>query len=129
MVIAELLHQTYLRLLLHRLVGRAVLTHTEGIVSPDELDREFHQSRHPDGRFHIVGEYEESAAGRDHAAVKCHTYAAAGHRKLGHAGLEEGATEVVCSQGASLLEEAVGLVGVGKVRGSAYHIRNLLGED
>ena len=112
----ELLHKADLCLLLNRLVGRAVLTYAECVVRPDKLDRELHQGCHTHCWLHVVREYEEGTAGRDDTSVESHTYAAAGHGKLRHTSLEECAAEIVAGDRVGLLEESVGLVGVGKVR-------------
>ena len=114
MVVLQLLHQAYLCLLLNRLVGRSVLTDTEGVVGPDELDGHFHQGCHTYGGLHIVGEDEEGAAGGDDTTVEVHTDTHTGHGELSHTGLEESTLEVTALQTLGLLQETVGLVGVGE---------------
>ena len=128
-MVLQLLHQADLCLLLNGLMGRTVLAYAEGVVCPDELHRQLHEGSHADGGLHVVGEYEEGAAGGDDAAVEGHADAAAGHRQLSHAGLEEGAAEVAGLEGVGLLQEAVGLIGVAEVGRGADHVGNLLGED
>ena len=58
--------------------------------------------------------------------MQSHAYAAAGHRQLGHACLEEGAAEVAAHQVVGLLKESVGLVAVAQVGRGANHVRHLL---
>ena len=60
--------------------------------------------------------------------MQVHADAHARHGQLAHASLEEGAREVVFSQGLSLLQEAVGLVAVRQVCRGAYHVGHLLGQ-
>jgi len=60
--------------------------------------------------------------------MKHHTDTDVGHCQLAHAGLEEGTTEVSFDKACGFLEEAVGLVGIGKVGGGADHVGNLLGQ-
>ena len=91
MVVSELLHEAYLGLLLHGLVGGAVFAYAEGVVCPDKLDGHLHEGGQAHGGFHVVGEDEEGGAGGDDAAVQVHADAHAGHGELAHAGLEEGA--------------------------------------
>ena len=128
MVVLQFLHQTNLGFLLDRLVGRTVLANAEGIVSPDELHGQLHQGSHTYGGLHVVGEYEEGAAGGDDATMQGHTDAAAGHRQLGHASLEESTAEVALHDVVGLLEEAVGLVRVRQVGRGADHVGYLLGQ-
>ena len=98
-------------------------------MSPDELYRNTHESSHAYCWFHVVGEHEECATGGYYASVQIHTYTYACHCQFAYASLEECAGEVVGSQVVCLLEEAVGLVGVAKVGGRAYHVGHLLGKD
>ena len=124
-MVLQLFHQANLCLLLYRLVGRSVLTHTECIVSPDELDRNLHQGCDTNSWFHIVGEYKECTHCCYHATVKHHTDTHICHGKLGYTSLEECSREVTTYHALGLLEEAVGLVGVREVGRSADHVRNL----
>ena len=82
-------------------------------MGPDELHGKLHEGCHTNGWFHVVGEYEEGSASGDNTAMKCHTDAAASHGKLGHTCLEEGSGEIAFGKGVGLLQEAIGLVGIG----------------
>ena len=115
MVVLQLLHQADLCLLLNRLVGRTVLTDTEGVVGPDELHGQLHEGSHTNGGLHVVGEYEEGTASGDDTTVEGHTDAAASHRELSHTSLEEGTAEVATNEVVSLLQEAVGVIRVRQV--------------
>ena len=107
----------------------AVLANAECIVSPDILDGEFHEGRDAHGGFHIVGEYEECAASADDTAVEGDTVHHRGHGELGHTCVEEGAREIAFLEGMCLLEEGIGLVGVGEVGRRDNHVADLLGQD
>ena len=122
MVILELLHQANLCLLLYGLMGRSILTDTEGIVRPDELHRELHEGGHAHCWLHVVGEDEERTAGSYDPTMQGHTDAETGHRQLSYPRLEEGTTEVSTAQSSSLLEEAIGLIGVREVGGGYDHV-------
>src|SRR5699024_7236757 len=56
--------------LLDRLVSRAVLAETDGVVRPHVERRDVHQRRQADRRAHVVGEDEERATVRAGAAVQ-----------------------------------------------------------
>ena len=106
----ELLHETDLCLVLNRLVSRSILTYTECVVSPDELNWELHESCHTNYREHILAEYEECTASWDNTTVESHTYTATCHCELSNTCLEECTREVACLESVSLLEEAVSLI-------------------
>ena len=53
-VVLEFLHEADLCFLLNGFVGRTVFANAEGIVCPDELDGDFHESSHADGGLHVV---------------------------------------------------------------------------
>ena len=127
-MVAQVLHQANLRLVLDRLVRRAVLAYAERVVRPDIDHVQVHQCREADGRLHVVREDEEGAAGRNHAAVQCHTVHDAGHRQLRHAGLEEFAAEIALREGFGLFQEAVGLVRIRQVGRSDDHVLHPLGQ-
>ena len=129
LVVFQFFHQADLGFLLYRFMGRTVFTYTEGIVCPDELHGNFHQGCHTYGRFHVVGEYEESSASGDYTAMQCHTDTATCHSQLGNTGLEECTAEVTFLEGMCFLEESVCLVGIGKVGRSNNHIFYLSGES
>lgn len=99
----QFFHQADLGFLLYRFMGRTVFTYTEGIVCPDELHGNFHQGCHTYGRFHVVGEYEESSASGDYTAMQCHTDTATCHSQLGNTGLEECTAEVTFLEGMCFL--------------------------
>ena len=125
-MVLQLLHKTDLCLLLNWLMGRTILANAECVVCPDELNWQLHEGSHTYGWLHIVGEHEECTASWDYTTVKCHTDAAASHGELGNTCLEERAAEVALYESLCLLQEAVGLVGVGEVGRSADHVWNLL---
>ena len=54
-------------------MGRAVFAQADGIVSEDIDNRQFHQSRQPNGRPHIVGENQKGAAVWDQRLAECQT--------------------------------------------------------
>ena len=84
-------------------------------MGPNELHGNAHQGGDANGGLRIVGEDEEGAHGGDDTTVEHHADAHVGHGELCHTGLEEGAAEVAFLQGVGLLQEAVGLIGVGEV--------------
>ena len=129
MMVVQFLHETDLCLLLDGFVRRTVFADTESIVRPYELNRQFHQGSHADRRFHIIAENEEGAAGRDDTAVERHTDHDAGHGEFRHTGLEELTGEIAFLEGVGLLEEAVGLIRVGEVRGRNNHVTYVLREE
>ena len=114
-MVLQLFHQTNLHFLFNRFVCRSVFTYAEGIVRPDELNRLFHQGSHSDSGFHVVGEYEECAAGYDYTSVERHADTYASHRQFGNTGLKECTTEIAFYECMCFLQEAVGLVRIGKV--------------
>src|SRR5574344_2857721 len=109
-MVLEFLHEANLCLLLYRLMSRAIFTHTECVVSPDELDWKFHKGCHTNSRFHVVRENKESTACRDDTSVESHTDAAASHSELCHTCLEECSREVTLCECMSLVQETVCLV-------------------
>ncbi len=94
--------------MLHRLVGRPVLTHADAVVGEDVDDRRFHQRRQANGRPHVVGEDQERAAIGTHAAVQGHAVEDAAHGVFAHAEANVAAGEVTPPQVAGPLQ--VGLV-------------------
>ena len=128
-MVLQFLHQTNLCFLFYGLVGRTVFTYTECIVCPDELHGQFHQGSHTNGRLHVVREYKEGTACRNHATVQSHTDAAASHCQLSHTSLEECTREVATDNVVRLLQETVSLIGVREVGRSANHVGHLLGEN
>ena len=125
MMVLQLFHQADLCLLFNRFMSRTVFAYTECVVCPNEFHRNLHQSCHTYGRFHIVREYEECTASSNDTAVEHHTDAAAGHGQLGYACLEKRTAEITGSKGVCLLQEAVGLIRIGKVGRSANHVGHL----
>ena len=51
-----------------------------------------------------------------------HTDAATSHGQLGYTGLEERTAEITGGESVGLLQETVGLIGIGKVGGSDDHV-------
>ena len=88
-MVLQLLHETYLCLLLYWLVSRTILTNAECIVGPYELDWKLHEGCHTDSWLHIVREYEEGTTSWDDTTMKSHTDATACHSKLCNTCLEE----------------------------------------
>ena len=107
----------------------AVFAYTEGVVRPDIFHRLLHKGCHAHGGLHIVREYEECATTAPYAAVESDTVHDTSHGELAHAGLKECAGEVAFGESVGLLEEAVGLVAVGKVGRRYDHVANFLGEN
>ena len=128
-MVMQFLHQTNLCFLLHRLVRRTVLTYTEGVVAPDELNRQLHKCRHTNSRFHIIAEHKERTTCRDDTAVQRHTDTYARHRELTHARLQELTAEITLLQRMGLLQETVRLIGVREVSRRNDHITYILSEE
>ena len=128
-VVSEVFHQADLGFMLDRLVRRTVLANAERVVRPDIDHVQAHQRRKTHCRFHVVREDEERAARRNHTPVQRHAVGHAGHRQFRDSSLKEFAAEVALREGLGLLEEAVRLVRVRKVRRSHDHVLDRLGED
>ena len=92
-MVLELLHETNLSFLLHRLVCGAILANAECVMCPDKLDWHSHKGCHTDGGLHIIREDKECAASGDNTSMQVHTNAYASHGELAYACLEEGTTE------------------------------------
>ena len=70
--------------MLHRLMGGAVLTETDGIVGPDVDDRHFHQRAEAQRRAAIVGEDQETRGIRPESGER-HAVRDGAHGVLPHA--------------------------------------------
>ena len=127
-VIFEFLHEANLGFLFHWLVGRTILTNTKSIVTPDELDRKFHQGCHTNSGLHIVGENEERAHSRPHPSVQSDAKTDASHGQFADAGLQETSRKVIARDDAGVLEEAIRFVGIAEVCRRDNHIFHLFGE-
>ena len=108
--VVELLHETYLRLLLYRFVSGTVLTHAERIVAPHIFHRKLHKSRHAHCRFHVVREHKECAARTYETAVYRDAVHNHCHGKLAHTGMQKRPDEITVCKGMSMLEKTVSLI-------------------
>ncbi|KAF5041062.1 hypothetical protein DSECCO2_526960 [anaerobic digester metagenome] len=107
-------------------MGGSVLSYPEGIMRPDIFDRQSHQCRKPDGRFHIIAEHEESAAGGPYPAMQGNAVTNGRHGQFTDARLQECTAEIAFGQRFGLFQEPVGLVAVGKVGRRNNHISHVL---
>ena len=124
----EVFQQADLGFMFNRLVSGAIFAHAEAVVSEHVLDREAHQGRHTDGRLHEVAEHEEGGTNRIQTAVEGDSVTDGTHGQFGHAYLHEGSLEVVRAENARLVEEGLGVVGVGKVCRTADDVVEILGQ-
>ena len=114
--------------MLNRLVGGTILAHTESVVGPDELHGHAHQGGQTNSGLHVVGEHEERTASGDDTTMEHHADTHVCHGQFTHACLEEGSREVAMYHAGGLLQETVGLIGVGEVGGCANHVGHLLSQ-
>ena len=124
-MVLKFLHQTYLSLVLNRLMRRTIFANAESVVSPDELDGKFHQRGHTDGRLHIIGEDKERPHRGDDSAVQSHTDAKAGHRQLRHSCLKETSGEIAFLNNVCVGEKTVRLVRITQIGRRADHVLHI----
>ena len=121
-MVLQLFHQANLRFLFHRFVRGTVFADAESIVTPHEFHGEFHQRRHANRRFHVVGEYKERAHCSQHAAVERNTDTNTSHGEFAHTGLEETAGEITAANHRRVLQEPIRFVRVAKIGRRNDHI-------
>ena len=108
---------------LNRLVRRAILTDTNGIVGHDEDGTGLGESRNTHGATHVIGEDEEGRAVRDDTrGVQLHAVGDGAHTVLTD-------TEANVALGRSILLEVTELlhqrhVGRGEIRGTTHETRD-----
>ena len=108
--------------MLHRLVGRPVLSHPDGVVGHDVDDPGPHQGTQADGGPGIVREDQEGAREGDHPAVQGHAVHGRSHAVLAHAPVDIAAGIVRDVEGSRALDE--GVIRPRQVGGAADHFRD-----
>ncbi len=68
--------------MLHRLMGRPILSQTDGVMGEHQNGLYLHQGGHPQGVAGVVGEGEEGPAVGNEAAVQRQTVQNGGHAEL-----------------------------------------------
>src|SRR5690606_10156878 len=111
--------------LLHRLVGRTVLTLPDGVVGIDEDAVLLHQGSHAHGVAGIFHEHEEGATVGNEAAVQCNAVHDGAHAKLTHTIVDIVAVHPLCDRRTA---GPGGEVGATEVGGAAYQLRQMLTE-
>ena len=94
---------------LDRLVGGTVLADAHRVVGEGVDDLGPRERGEPDGRAAVVGEHEERAADREHAAVERHAVHRGGHGVLADAEVDLAAAGLVDGLHAVVLEHRAGV--------------------
>ena len=112
--------------MLYRLVGRAILSHADGVVSVDEDYGQPHQRRHPYRWPHVVGEHQKGAAEYPESTVERDAVEYGAHGVLTHAKVKVSPRELLTGDVPVAVE--VGVRRRGQIGGAAYQLGNGLSD-
>src|SRR4029077_20671821 len=111
--------------MLHRLMGRAILTIAHGVMSEHKQCGQFHQSREPDRRTKIIAEDEKRRAEWPHLG-KRHSVRYGAHRVLSDAIMQILPAGTGGLELSSALECQLRFLGRPKISGTAKEPRDIL---